>query len=448
VDTNYTDFGPRIGLAYALTADGKTAVRGGYALIYPSPTPTDAWYDAPNSLGFEAVTTFVSSRGGNYSVFKLSEGPSTLIQPAGAGGGPTAFRGQNVSVQVRQAPSPYLQQFNLTIQREIPGQLALSASYTGNRGVKLGGANYDLNQLDPKYYSMGLTLQDQVTNPFYGQIVTGGLSGRTISRSRLLVPLADYDSVSTLANHGASSTYHALQVTAEKRYAKGISVLVSYTNSKTINDSSTSAGSEASTFGTGFRIGRLNRRLDRAIDEDDISQRLNVSGVFELPFGKGKRFLGNVHGVADYVVSGWHVNTITAIQTGQPLMVRGANNFTLNWPDMVNNPTLHGEERGVKRWFDTSAFRSPPNLVIGNAPRTLPDTRGPGMFNMSLSVFKNFRVREGKELSFRAEAFNAINHVNLNNPGVTFTPNGQGLNTNAAFGSSLVRCLRAPFSSG
>jgi hypothetical protein len=133
-------------------------------------------------------------------------------------------------------------------------------------------------------------------------------------------------------------------------------------------------------------------------------------------------------------VGGWQINTITTAQTGHPLSVRGANNFTLNWPNLVRNPTLHGEDRGVLKWFDTTAFENPPDFVVGNAPRTLPDTRGPGMVQMDLSAFKNFPIAEGKQLEFRAEAFNFLNHVNLNDPGTTFSPNRQGQNTNASFG--------------
>ena len=150
--------------------------------------------------------------------------------------------------------------------------------------------------------------------------------------------------------------------------------------------------------------------------------------------GKGKRILGNSKGVVDHVIGGWQANTVTTLQTGKPLIVRGANNFALNWPNVVKDPTLSGEERGVLRWFDTTAFQNPADFTIGNAPRTLPNTRGPGMFQMDVSAFKNFQIKERKQLEFRAEAFNFLNHVNLNDPGVGFSPNRQGLNTNAGFG--------------
>ena len=432
VDRNNRDFGPRFGFAYALTGDGKTVIRGAYGIVHMLTESYDMQADSSNSLGWEATTTFASTQGSNYPAFQFSGGPSMLVQPLGPAGGPSAFRGLAVRYQNLHAPPPYLQQANLTLQREIVGQWVVSASYAGSRGVHIPGSNFNMNQLDPKYYlQYGLALQDRLPNPYYGQITSGGLAGTTLSRAQTLLPYPDYGSVSTLANHGNSSSYHSLQLTVEKRYAKGISALASYTNSKLIDESYSSAGSSG---GGDFRIGRLDRRVDRAIDQNDISQRLAVSGVFEIPFGKGRKFASDVPTAADYIIGGWQGNTITTIQTGNPLSVRGANNFTINWPDLLRDPTLKGENRGVKKWFDTTAFANPPDFVIGNAPRTLPNTRGPGMVNMDLSAFKTFRIVEKSTLEFRAEAFNFLNHVNLNNPGTGFSPNRQGVNTSASFG--------------
>jgi hypothetical protein len=432
VDRNNSDFGPRVGFAYSLTSDSKTVFRGGYGIIHMLTESMDMQADGSNSLGWEASTPFTSTRGGNYPAFQFSVGPSALVYPIGAAGGPSAFRGQAVRTQTRNAPPPYLQQWNLTLQREVKGQIVLTASYAGNRGIHLPGSNYNLNQLDPKYYlQYGLALQDQVTNPFFGQITTGGIAGATVSRSQLLLPYPDYGGVTTLANHGNASTYHSLQLTAEKRFSKGLSALVSYTNGKVLDEAFANAGSASD---SDFRIGRLNRQMERALDQDDISQRLVASGVFEMPVGKGKLLLGNSGRVVNTVLGGWQVNTVTTAQTGRPLAVRGANNFALGWPNVTKNPTLSGNNRGVLQWFDTSAFANPPDFVVGNAPRRLPDTRGPGMWQVDFSAFKNFQIRERKQLEFRAEAFNFFNHVNLNDPGTSFSPNRQGVNTNAGFG--------------
>lgn len=332
-----------------------------------------------------------------------------------------------------QDTSPYLQQWNFAVQRQLPGRWVASVSYAGNKGNKLFGANYNLNQIDPQYYALGLRLQDQVPNPLAGQILSGALSGATITRSQSLLPYPDYLTVTTYANHGASSVYHALQVTVARRFSHGLSALISYTDSKLINDSFSSAGSLGAIDES--RLGRFNRRLERAIDTNDVTHRLVASAVYELPFGRGKPWLANARGVAGQLAGGWQVNGIVTVESGVPLQVRGANNFTgINFPDLIRDPTLPRSERNVLRWFDTDAFRKPADWTVGNAPRTLPNTRGPGMADLALSAFKNFRLAEGKNLQFRFESFNALNHVNLNNPNTTFSPNRQGVNTNALFG--------------
>jgi hypothetical protein len=435
VELDKNDFGPRIGFAYALTRDNRTVVRGGYGLIYLLTFSGNAQGDASNALGFQGETEFLAPTLGPFAAFKFSDGPPRINPALGANGRPSAYLGTSVRFQNANAPSPYLQQWNLTLQREMPGRWSLSASYAGNRGVKLFGAGYNINQMDPRYFSLGLALQNQVANPFFGQIPSGALSGRTVPQSQVLRPFGDYLDITTFADHAASSSYHSLQLTAEKRYSNGLTALVSYTNSKLINDGTSNAGSVA---GVGdFRAGNLNRRLDRSLDIGDISQRLVMSAVYELPFGKGKAFASGARGAWNHVVGGWQLNTISTFETGTPLAIRGANNFTgINWPDMVRDPALPRSERNVNRWFDTEAVRNPADWVIGNAPRTQPNTRGPGLVDVSFSAFKVFEIREGKTLELRAESFNTLNYVNLNNPNVTFSPNRQGVNGNANFGRS------------
>ena len=429
-----TNFGPRFGFAYDLTGDGKTAVRGGYGLIYSMIESGDTAGDTANSLGFSIDTTFAPPGLGLSKAFQFSTGPSELLQPKGAGGGPSAFRGQTVRYQELDAPTPYVQQWNLTLQRDLGWNWVVSATYAGNRGVHLFGGNYDLNQLDPKNFDLGLQLQQQVTNPYFGKITSGALSSSTVARSQLLKPYPDYLSVNILANHGASSTYHALQLMVERRFAGGFSAMFSFTGSKLISDSQSVAGGGG---GDGdFRIGRLNRRQDRAIDENDISQRAVFSAVYELPAGRGRRFL--TRGWLSHLAGGWQTNGILTLQSGSPLKIRGASNFPgIYWPDMAGYPSLSSVERSAARWFNTDAFRNPRDFVVGNVARTLPSTRGPGYRDLALSVFKNARFTERLNLELRGEFFNAFNWVNFGDPNVSFSPNASGVNTNSNFGRVL-----------
>lgn len=435
INQDRNNFGPRMGFAWDPRGDGKTSIRAAYGLIYISIEPGAVVPDNQNALGYSVDNQFAAS-GSQVRALKFSEGPAALIQPLGAAGGPSAFRGQSVRSQRESSPTGYMQQWNFAIQRALWGGWTAQAAYVGSKGTKLFGGSYDLNQLDPQYFSLGLSLQDQVPNPFAGQIKTGALSGATVARSQLLRPFPDYLTVSTWADTDLSSIYHSAQFSAEKRFAQGLSLLASYTWAKLISDCTTIGGGNSAEACLGdYRLGRFNRRLDRSLDGDDISHRFVVSSVYELPVGKGKTLLGSANRAIDGLLGRWQINGIGTFQTGTPLSIRGSNNFTGSpYPDVVRDPTLPAGERTAQRWFDTDAFRNPADFVIGNAPRTLPKTRGPGLSDVSFSLFKNFRIAEKAKLEVRGELFNALNHVNLNNPNLSFTPDRSGRNSNANFG--------------
>jgi len=435
VNLDKNNLGPRVGFAWDPQGKGKTAIRGGYGLIYTISEIGHIQGDNSNALGFAIDTPFVAPGGIPVKAFQFSQGPSFLLQPRGAAGGPGAFRGFNGQYQDRDARTPYIQQWNFTIQRALWGGWTGSAVYAGSRGIKLFGGNYNLNQLDPKYFSEGLNLQTSVPNPFFGQITSGALSGATVQRQQLLRAFPDYQNVQTFAANNASSSYHSLQIFVEKRFSGGISALFSYTKSKLISDALSLGGGGSATGLADFRIGAYNRRLEKAIDQDDISQRLVTSGVLELPFGRGRKLASNIPKVVDVFVGGWQLNGIATMQTGLPLVVRGSNNFTgINYPDLVADPSLPDGVPSANRWFNTDAFRNPANFVIGNAPRTLPSTRAPGLVDVSFSIFKTFRIKERFRFETRVEMFNALNSVNLNGPDTNFSPNMAGVNTNANFG--------------
>ena len=436
VDRDNNNIGPRIGFAWDPRGNGKTAIRGGYGLIYLMLESGNAVPDNASAFGFSVDTPFVAPGAGPFKAFQFSQGPSFLLQPQGPAGGPNAFRGFGVRYQDRNAPAGYMQQWNFAIQQSIGKGVVVSAIYAGSKGTKIFGSNYNVNQLDPANFRLGLALQDLVPNPFAGQITSGALSAATISRSQLLRPFPDYLNVETWGNNGLSTIYHSFQMVVEKRFSNGISALLSYTNGKLISESFAIGGGNSGNSGVGdFRVGAYNRQLDRSIDEDDISQRLVMSGLWELPIGKGRALGRDMNPALNAVIGGWQLNGIWTLQSGLPLSVRGSNNFTgIPYPDLVSDPTLPAGQRTVARWFNTDAFRNPADFVIGNGPRTLPSTRGPGLNDLSFSIFKTFRFKERFRLEARGELFNAINKVNYNNPNVSFTPNRQGVNSNANFG--------------
>ena len=439
IDLDKNNIGPRVGFAWDPWRQGRTAIRGGYGLIYTAIESGAIVPDNTNALGFSVDNQFVAPGGGPFRAFKFSEGPPTLLQPLGPAGGPSAFRGQSVRYQDRKSKTPYMQQWNLALQQAVGGGWTVLLAYVGSKGTNLFGGNYELNQLDPQYFSLGLALQDPVPNPFFGQISAGALAARTVARSQLLRPFPDYLNVSTWANANLSSTYHSLQISAERRFATGLSMLVNYTRAKLITECFAIGGGNSGEACAGeYRLGRFNRRLDRALDQDDVSDRFVISGVYEIPLGRGRRWLMHLPPPVEALFGGWQLNGIGTFQTGRPLAVRGSNNFTgIPYPDVLRDPTLPPAERRPERWFDITAFRNPPDFVMGNAPRTLPRTRGPGLRDVSLSLFKVFRIGERVRMEARGEWFNALNTVNYEQPNVSFSPDRTGQNINVNFGRIL-----------
>lgn len=431
----YTNLSPRIGFAYDLSGNGRSVLRGGYSIFYPT-TMHSSFFG--NTAGFANTATAYNPPSGNSNLpaFQFKNGlPTPYIQPLGAKLGPSAFLGQGVNWdQPTDNVTPMSQQWNIGIQKQLPGDWLIDAAYSANRGTHLMAGGYAFNQLDPKYQSLGLALQDQVPNPYAG-VVTGSLGGATISRSQSLLPYPYYTGITVRNPHLGSSIYHAFLLSIEKRLAKGLAILGSYTNAKMISDSVVSGIN----FGPVEQVGTIgyqnsyNRAAERAVNPTDVSQRLSFSGVYELPFGQGKRFAAG-NRAANKVIGGWQLNLIGTIQGGNPVIIRGASNFLADRPNSTGK-SAKLDNRSAERWFDTTQFVNPPNFTYGNVGRVLSDVRQPGVLNFDLSVVKDTVLRERLKLQFRFEAFNFINHTNLGLVNGSFSPGTDGLNRSATFGT-------------
>jgi len=437
---DYKNFAPRFGFAYDLSGSARTVIRGGYGIFYPSVFNV---LDFGSTQGFASTATSYTSSNGNLPAYQFQQGfPTPPIQPQGRALGSSAFLGQGVTVDQKNQSTPMSQQWTLSFQKQLPGSWVVDASYAGNHGTHLISGNYDLNQLDPKYLSLGNALQNSVPNPYAGR-VPGSLGSATITQLQSLKPFPYYTSVTVRNPHLGNSIYHAGYLTVEKRYAQGLTFLASYTKAKLISDSAATPinfGAVEQVTTVGYQNGLFNRQAERALDPTDVAQRLVISGVYELPFGKGKRF-DLTNRALNTILGGWQVNTITAIQGGEPVIVRGASNNLADRPNStgqsakLDNPTR-------TKWFDTSVFVNPPNYTYGNVGRVLPDVRTPGVVNIDFSLIKNTHLTERINLQLRGEAFNIANHVNLGLPNASFSPGPLGTNVSSTFGT--VTSARSP----
>ncbi|MBL0159126.1 MAG: TonB-dependent receptor [Bryobacterales bacterium] len=426
-------FAPRVGYSYDLTGRGRTVIRGGYALFFANIFNVSYF---GQTGGFANTTTAYTAPANNnvFKAFDLKNGlPYAPTQPLGAKLGPGYLLSNGVATDQNDQSVPYSQQWNISLQHQLPLGIVLEASYSANRGTHLVSGSYDMNQLNPQYLSLGLALQDAVPNPYAG-IVPGNLGGATITRAQSLKPYPYYSGISVRNPHLGNSMYHAMLLNAEKRFSNGFTMLASFTGSKLMSDSVVSPlnyiGEQTGTVG--YQNGNFNRRAERSLDPTDLPRRFVLSALYELPFGKGKRFAVS-NAALEAIVGGWQVGTITTIQSGLPLQVRGANNFLADRPNStgvsaaIDDPTQY-------KWLRGDVFVNPANYTYGNVGRVLPDVRAPGIRSFDLSMVKNTRIMERMNFQLRLEAFNAPNLVNLGYPNVSFAAGANGQNSNALFG--------------
>jgi len=417
MDTN--NLAPRLGFAYQATR--STVVRGGYGHVFA--ISLQQAHGTVGPFGFRTETPWVSTIDGITPNYLLSNPfPAGFAAPPGASQGLLTQAGANIQAPVRETLTPWAMQWNFNVQQTLPGEVVLEVAYVGTRGLQLSRndeSGLSLNQLDPKYMALGSQLNQTLENPFYGIVTSGVLATPRISRAQLLRPYPQFTDVIPLYSTGASSNYHALQSSFSRRFSGGIQFEGSYTWAKAIQEGLRHQDS--------YYI-----RASRSLADYDIAHRFVVSYIYELPFGRGRRFGANWGRFINAVLGGWQFNGITTYQSGTPLSI-SANNVAgiFNPVEWANNNGRSGKLTGdihmrLQRYFDTSVFSQPPAFSFGNTQPTSPDLRSPGVRNWDLSIFKEFQPLEKATLQFRAEAFNAFNTVRFGSPNTTVTSNQFG----------------------
>lgn len=409
---DWNNIGPRFGLAYQLRP--KTTIRTGYGIFYGLP-PTDASLSGSYADGFTANTPIISSIDGITPVVNLANPyPSGVNQPQPASSlGPDLFLGQTVNSLVLSFATPYTQQWNFSIQQGIGQSALIEAAYAGSKGNKLGLPGLNVNSLTAEQMALGTANQRLVPNPFYGVITdpTSSLSLPTIQAGQLLRPFPQYTSVIADFPSLGNSQYHSLQLKFEKRFSKGYTVLAAFTAAKSINDASQDMYGPVS----GIQD-PTNLRMERSLDPQDVSKRLVISGVWDVPIGRGRAVGSSWSAPVDAMLGGWQLNGIVSFQSGLPLVMTSTGAPRPNRVATGTQPEGRIQDR-LDRAFDTSAFAVPPAFTFGNSSRTAPDIRSHGMNNFDLSLFKSWMLQEYLKLQFRMEAFNAFNRVQFAAPG-------------------------------
>lgn len=414
IERDFNDWGPRFGFAYQATS--KMVIRGGYGIMFIPSTGVEYAQD-----GYSRQTTMVTSLdGGLTPVDTLSNPfPNGIEQPFGSALGALTGVGANITGGLRNEHRGYSQQWNYTVQYSPWDGWLFEGAWVANHGSRLYMRGRQMNFLTADALELGTGLAQSVPNPFYGLIETGILSGPTITRQQLEMQFPQFTGVNTQYSFVGNSIYHALALKVEKRFSGGLSMLMAYTKSKQLDDFSTGSVRPGANSSIGIQDWG-NLRAERSRTANDIPQRMVLTLLWELPFGKeGSSLKKNLLG-------GWQINSINTIESGAPLSLSASVTGPGNRPNVVDGVDAKLDKPTLERWFNTDAFSQPAPYTFGNASRTLPNVSTDGVFNMDLSLLKNISISEKTRLQFRAEAFNLTNSP-------TFAAPGSALNS-ATFG--------------
>jgi hypothetical protein len=413
---------PRLGAAYRITR--KTVLRGGYGIFYGF---LGQRRGDVIQTGYSRNTSFVPTLDNGLTFISTLSNPwpNGILEPVGNGQGYQTSVGQSISFFNEYPLAPRMQRWQFGIQQELRAGFVWDLTYVGNKGnnIEIG---QNLNATPQKYLSRMMTrdnatinyLSTNLPNPFQGLMPTGAsgtFTGANISRERLLRPYPEFDAINQSRFDG-STWYHSLQFNIEKRFSRGYTLQASYTFSKYMQMTETFLADDVSPV--------------RTISDLDRPHRFVMSGIWELPFGKGKPFGNSVNAIADGIIGGWQLSGVYTFQSGAPI----------NWGNIImyRDPSgiaLPGSQQTVERWFNTDAgFERAAALQLASNVRWFPprfgSIRADQTNNYDLSIIKNTRFKERYNFQFRAEFLNALNHPLFAAPNTTPTA--------SAFGSAIT----------
>jgi hypothetical protein len=431
---------PRIGFAWKAMGSEKTVLRGGYGIVHDSAWNQGGqglWQNPPYYAEVDPCNTYCGP-GALSTGFLLPVGTASAVTVGGGAGAvynapvnPQFYTG-TIQAENRNFKQGIIQQFNLNVERQLPGNIVLTVGYGGSRTAHVLVGQFNENLNDPSACGVvpGYTLGCGFGFFPYTKNQPGGGVFQSVD----------------INNSIGAARYDSLQVKAETKSARhGLYALIGYTYSRNFDTGLTD--------GLGTNPGALyyplpgTKRLDWGLSQLNLNDSFTASVLYDLPFGKGKRYGSNWSGAANTMFGHWQVNVIERATTGFPLFVVDSaneagvdfsyNGDTFQRPNEVGNPNTGTCPNGfrvhtIECWFNTSAFAKAPAGELGTAPRA--PVYGPRFVNTDFSIIKDFPLpREAMNLQFRAEFFNLLNHAQFFLNGFSDTGE-QDISTPSSFG--------------
>jgi len=424
-DNWFKGFGPRIGIAYSPNA--STVFRAAYGVMYDTNAGPAIFQ---NQQGYFTNATLSSLDGGITPAFKWATGfPSVplgpIFDPTFANGGSTSY------MQPNGAREPMVENWNVGVQHQMPGGIVVDASYVGTAIHHIIVGNLDMNQLNPSYLSLGSLLDSQVDSP---AAQAAGIAvpypGFVGTVAQALRPYPQYQQILLVQDPVGNNSYNSLQIKAQKAYSSGVSFVLSYTLSKDLTDADGEGGG-------GFIGGAqnyYNLRAEKAVAAEDVPQAFVAGYSYDLPIGKGKKFLNLQNSTLDKIIGGWTTSGIITVQSGTPLGVT----TELNLPAITGPASGYNTPQGVRPnvvgtnfyvnhdsgtfngatdlYLNPAAFALPAPFSFGDAPRLFSQIRSFGLREWDAALLKKFRFTDRLSLGLKAEFFNVLNGVNFGAP--------------------------------
>lgn len=420
-DQSWGNFAPRAGVSYKL--NDKTVLHGGYALMYGH-----NWNDPGEAAGFSQTTNMVTSIQPGVPFNTLDNPfPSGILKPQGASQGLATALGQTINFGDPHGKMPYSHQYTVEIQRQLPGDLLLSAAFVGTHAVRLP-VTQQLNAVPLSAMGLGSSgLKQLVSNPFAGLLPGTALNGATIAQQQLLVPYPQFliNGVTEQFRPIGSNAYYAGQFLVSKRLSHGLDFTAEYTASKQL-DQNLFANPQDTT-------------LQKVIDGNDIARNMQINLLWQLPFGSGRAYGGSLYRPVRWFISGWDASSLTRLQSGMPLDLSGSPNSV-----PIANPKL--AHPGLSQWFNSCtvlangstqhcvgneqpawtvrSFLTPQVPTLQTWPMRLSSVRKPGVHNSDISLEKNSHVSERVNVIFRTDFINAFNSAQFFSGPVSDVNNG------------------------
>jgi hypothetical protein len=430
-------FGPRFGLAYRL--GGSTVIRAGYGVFYTQAF-YPGWGAGIQADGFNPLVGFGSSLGGYQPAFNLDSGFPAYSKASNIS--TTADNGTNGPIYrpVDGNHLSYTQQYNLTLEHKIGNNSIVSVAFVGNKGTHLPSQMQPLNVLNPSLLSMGSALNavfepgqtslNGVNAPYAGWAESLTSCAPTVAQA--LVPFPQYCGGLTGNNENrGTSLYSSFQAKYEKQFSGGFYLGVNYTWSQLKTNASSTTQATAGYGGIGSVINPYQGSRNYSLSPDDITHTGAVLAVYDLPVGKGKRWMNN-GGVSDKVIGGWSISSSMKFTSGMPYYFR--NSSVCGLPSQFQAqclPTITGNNVFAQSWgsvdvnkplFNSSAFEATSNFngfYLGNGPR-VSSFRGSPYRDTNISIQKIIPLTERLKMEFHAEIFNLFNNHYFTCDGTAF----------------------------